>query len=233
MYQSDRVGKETGTRRWRRSGAVLVTAIALGVGTLLLGTAPAPSVDRWRDDPRSQSHRAARKGGPSRRQHVRALALSPGPGQRSRVLAGPRPLPRIPRRCAQLLPRERHRRVRALPLPARRRGHHRSRRPGVRDLQPVPGTQPRADKARALRCSTSSPTLRSTRASSSTARTRPGRRAAPSSTSSGASASRTTRSRCCSRTRPGPRRATCCASATTACSSAASRSPRTTCSRIS
>ncbi len=43
MYQSDRVGKETGTRRWRRSGAVLVTAIALGVGTLLLGTAPAPS----------------------------------------------------------------------------------------------------------------------------------------------------------------------------------------------
>jgi carboxyl-terminal processing protease len=43
VYQSDRVGKETGTRRWRRSGAVLVTAIALGVGTLLLGTAPAPS----------------------------------------------------------------------------------------------------------------------------------------------------------------------------------------------
>ena len=43
MYQSDRVGKEAGTRRWRRSGAVLVTAIALGVGTLLLGTAPAPS----------------------------------------------------------------------------------------------------------------------------------------------------------------------------------------------
>jgi len=43
VYQSDRVGKEAGTRRWRRSGAVLVTAIALGVGTLLLGTAPAPS----------------------------------------------------------------------------------------------------------------------------------------------------------------------------------------------
>ena len=43
MYQSDRVGKEAGTHRWRRSGAVLVTAIALGVGTLLLGTAPAPS----------------------------------------------------------------------------------------------------------------------------------------------------------------------------------------------
>ena len=43
MYQSGYVGKETGVRRWRRSGAVLVTAIALGVGTLLLGTAPAPS----------------------------------------------------------------------------------------------------------------------------------------------------------------------------------------------
>ena len=43
MYQSGYVGKETGVRRWRRSGAVLITAIALGVGTLLLGTAPAPS----------------------------------------------------------------------------------------------------------------------------------------------------------------------------------------------
>jgi carboxyl-terminal processing protease len=43
VYQSGRVGKETEVRRWRRSGAVLVTAIALGVGTLLLGTAPAPS----------------------------------------------------------------------------------------------------------------------------------------------------------------------------------------------
>ena len=43
MYQSGYVGKETGVRRWRRSGAVVITAIALGVGTLLLGTAPAPS----------------------------------------------------------------------------------------------------------------------------------------------------------------------------------------------
>ncbi len=43
VYQSDRVGKESEAHRWRRSGAVLVTAIALGVGTLLLGTAPAPS----------------------------------------------------------------------------------------------------------------------------------------------------------------------------------------------
>jgi len=43
VYQSGRVGKETGARRWRRSGAIVITAIALGVGTLLLGTAPAPS----------------------------------------------------------------------------------------------------------------------------------------------------------------------------------------------
>ena len=233
MYQSDRVGKEAGTRRWRRSGAVLVTAIALGVGTLVARHGARALVDRWRDDPRSQSHRAARKGGPSRRQHVRALALSPGPGQRSRVLAGPRPLPRIPRRCAQLLPRKRHRRVRALPLPARRRGHHRSRR--ARRSRSTTGSRNATASGYSThsRCSRSSPISRSTRASSSTARTRPGRRAAPSSTSCGASASRTTRSRCCSRTRPGPRRATCCASATSACSSAASRSPRTTCSRIS
>jgi len=43
VYQSGRVGKETRGHRWRRSGAVLVTALALGVSTLLLGTAPAPS----------------------------------------------------------------------------------------------------------------------------------------------------------------------------------------------
>jgi carboxyl-terminal processing protease len=43
VYQSGSIGKETGARRWRRSGAVVITAIALGVGTLLLGTAPAPS----------------------------------------------------------------------------------------------------------------------------------------------------------------------------------------------
>src|SRR4029453_9240249 len=43
VYQSGRVATENGVQRWRRSGAVLVTAIALGVSMLLLGTAPAPS----------------------------------------------------------------------------------------------------------------------------------------------------------------------------------------------
>ena len=52
---------------------------------------------------------------------------------------------------AQLLPRQRHRRVRALPLPARRRRRRRPARAGVRDLQPLPGAQPRA--RRATRCS--------------------------------------------------------------------------------
>ena len=63
-----------------------------------------------------------------------------------------------------------------------------TRRACVRDLQPFPGAQPRADPARARRCSTSSPISRSTRLSSSTGRTRPGPRAARSSTSCGASA---------------------------------------------
>ena len=48
---------------------------------------------------------------------------------------------------AQLLPRQRHRRVRALPLPARRRRRRRPARAGVRDLQPLPGAQPRARHA--------------------------------------------------------------------------------------
>ena len=49
----------------------------------------------------------------------------------------------------------------------------------------------------------------------------------------GASVSRTKRFRCCSRARPGPRRATSSASATSACLSASSRSRPTTCSRRS
>ena len=104
---------------------------------------------RGRNHARARSYRQAWQGGPPRQQHVRALSLPAGPGQRSGVLAGARPLPGIPRWRAQLFSRERHRRLRALSIPARRCRDHGTRRAGVRDLQPVPGTQPRADQARA------------------------------------------------------------------------------------
>ena len=81
----------------RRAGPMALAAVVVALATLLLGTARAPSAAAGRDVG-LRAHRAPRAGRPAREQHVRALALPPGAGQRPGVLAGARPLPRVARR---------------------------------------------------------------------------------------------------------------------------------------
>ena len=158
MYQSDRVGKEAGTRRWRRSGAVLVTAIALGVGTLLLGTAPGALLDRWRDDrstsvpPSATARWPVSSSSMFERSHYRQAPVNDPvsslvldryleslDGARSYFLASD--IAEFERYRYQLDDAVTDRRARA----------------GVRDLQSLPGAQPRAHAATRSRCSSTEP----------------------------------------------------------------------------
>ena len=156
--------------------------------------------------PRAPWHPGARTPtGPAHRHHPRGIPLPARDHRRPDVRGNLRRLRRFPGRAAQLLPGQRHCRIRRLPRSLRRHDPQRRRGARVRDLRALPAAQSRAhrpghetagdraglDAGRDLR-------IRSRESAA-------GRRLPRSSTNCGASGSRATACRCCWPARPGQR----------------------------
>ena len=86
--------------------------------------------------------------GAPRERHHRPRALSARAARRPALEPDPRPLPRCDRQRQELLLRERHRRVREIPLRARRRHQGGRRRAGIRHFPALPAAQPGAHELR-------------------------------------------------------------------------------------
>ena len=95
------------------------------------------------------AHRPGKLRRPPRQRHHRPRTLPARAARRPPVEPDPRPVPRRDRRRPQLLLRERHRRIREVPLRTRRCDQGGRRGAGLRDLPPLPAAQPRAHELRA------------------------------------------------------------------------------------
>ena len=127
--------------RWITGIAVCASAVGLAA---LLGAAMTPPPRRAGSRRGARPHRTGKLCRAPRRRHRRPRTLPAGAARRSSLELDPRPLSRRHRRRPKLFLRERHRRIRALSLRARRCHQGRRRGAGVRDLPPLSAAQPRA-----------------------------------------------------------------------------------------
>ena len=163
-------------RRWVTGVAVCASAVGLAalLGAAMTPPAAAPAAVAALAPTEQENYVA-----PPRQRHHRPRTLSPRAAGRPAFEPDPGPLSRRHRRRPELFLRERHRRVREVPVRARRRHQGRRRGACVRDFPALSAAQPRADELRGRAAREEARFRRSTNPSISIARRSRGRRTPP------------------------------------------------------